>query len=224
MQPVYKTRGELLDILLDRLGFGGVGAAAGNFVPYAGDLLVEAQEQMFEALPNRLRRRFFTFNTGVGQVWYDIPTSCDVDRIEKFEVQVNELWIPVRYGITSAHDDDAETQSYPVRYQFEFNTSTSRTQIRVSPEPDDIYPMRIFSEITLGDFAANNDYCSIDYRLILLYAIAYGKAHLGRRDAQTAMDALTFRLRQLKGNQHQGKRYIRGRGHEQDPTPKPKVV
>lgn len=223
MQPTYKTRGQLLDILLDRLGFGGLGAAAGSFAPYAGDLLVEAQEQMFEALPNRLRRRYFEITTGVGQVWYDIPSGCDADRIEKFEVQVNGYWLPVRYGITSAHDDVVDYQDYPVRYQLEYNPVAAKTQIRVSPEPDVAYLVRIYSEIVPGDFVADGDLCSIDYRLILLYAIAHGKAHLGRSDAQQAMDALNFRLRELKSNQHQGKRYIRGHV-ERDPMPKPKVV
>lgn len=224
MEPVYKTRGELLDTLLDRLGFGGLGAAAGNFVPYAGDLLVEAQEQMLEALPNRLRRRYFEFTTSAGQVWYDIPSGCDVDSIEKFEVQVNEYWLPVHYGISSAHDDVADFQDYPRRYQLEYNPTTESTQIRLSPEPDQARPIRIYSTITAGNFAADGDYCVVDYRLILLYAVAYGKAHLGRSDAKTAMDALNFRLRKLKANQHQGKRYVRGDHGNRDPIPKPRVV
>ena len=51
MKPVYKTKGDLRSKLLIRLGFGGLGASAGNYVPMADELLEEANEEIFEALP-----------------------------------------------------------------------------------------------------------------------------------------------------------------------------
>ena len=221
--PTYKTRGDLRDTLLDRLGFGGLGAAAGNFVPMANDLLTEGQEQMMELIDNRHRRGYFEITTAVGQEWYDIPNTLDTEKVESFEVQINGYWYPVKYGITKEHDNVKDTRNYPYRYQLEYNPVTAKTQYRISPEPDAIYTMRVLSELVPGDFTADGHYCSIDYRLILLYAIAYGKSHLGRADKQDAMDALNFRIKKLKSNQHQGKRYIRGKSPRQAMA-KPTVV
>lgn len=223
MQPTYKTKGQLLDILLDRCGYGGIGAAAGNFVPYANDLLVEAQEQMFERLRNDLRKQDFFITLNSGQVRADIPTNCNVDEIECVEVLVDGYWIPVEYGIETWHDNIASVTSHPARYEINYNPDLLKSQFEFTPTPGKEYSIRVKSELTIGPFAADSDYCSIDYRLVLLYAIAYAKSHLGRADKQEAVDALNFRLRELRANQHGAKRYIRGRKNR-PAQPKPVVV
>lgn len=226
MEPVYMTKGELRSRLLKRLGYGGLGASAGNMVPYADDLLDEAQEQMYEALPNRLRVRDFDFTLSAGQLRKDVPHNCDVDRIQHVRVKYAGYWVPVDEGITYAHDSVVDTTSYPKRYEINYNpeNGVGKHQIEFWPEPDADYPIRVVSEIKLGPFVEDGHFCSIDYRLLLLYAVAHGKAHLGRRDASQAMDALTYRLFKLRGNQHQGKRYIRSRGKAREVLTKPRVV
>ena len=73
--PSYLTKGELRDKLLIRLGYGGLGAAAGMFVPMADDLLEEAQEQLFQVFTDEKGVRDFEFTTGLNQRWYDIPDT-----------------------------------------------------------------------------------------------------------------------------------------------------
>jgi hypothetical protein len=116
-----------------------------------------------------------------------------------------------------------DTESYPSRYDLKYNTVTSRAQIEIWPKPDAVYPISIEGQLQVSAFVADGDKSSMDYRLILLYAIAFGKAHLGRKDAKSAMDAWTTRLHQIVGNQHGTRRYIRGQ-HEAVPEPKPRVV
>jgi len=59
MKPIFKTKGDLRSTLLTRLGYGGLGASAGNYVSMANDLLDEAQEEIFDVLPNRYRVQDF---------------------------------------------------------------------------------------------------------------------------------------------------------------------
>jgi len=103
MKPVYKTKGDLRSKLLIRLGFGGLGAAGGNYVPMTDDLMEEAQEEIFEALPNRYRVRDFDFTLGLAQQWADIPTGCEADNIKEMRVYYAGYWHPVTEGIDYAN-------------------------------------------------------------------------------------------------------------------------
>lgn len=209
--PVYLTKGELRSKLLIRLGFGGLGAAAGNFVPMTDDLLEEAQDQLFELLPDEKRFREWGMNTVVGQRWYDIPAECDIDNITSVAVfWQNQVWRELDRGIDISHDSDFnDFDDDPYRYDIRYNPTTGKTQIELWPKPDAVYQWKIEGRLQIGTFVADTDRASFDSRLILLYAIAMGKAHLKRPDAQIAMDAWNLRLKQLQGNQHGTKRYLR---------------
>ena len=84
-----------------------------------------------------------------------------------------------------------------------------KTRIEIWPKPDDNYLMKIEGPMVIGPFVADGDRASFDSRLILLYAVAYGKAHLNRQDAKSAMDAWTLRLSKIKANQHGTREYVR---------------
>lgn len=221
---VRKTRGEIRSKVLSRIGFGGLGASAGNAVPWLDDLLDEAQEQLFEMLPQRLRERYWDITLSAGQEWYDLPTDCDPDRIEWVQVQVAGYWTPIVEGITPGMDSVKDTTSWPLAYELRHNPDTGRYQLIVSPLPDQTYPLRIRGEMKIGEFNSDDDLSSLDYRLIVLYATAYGKAHLNRPDKKEAMDALVARLRELKAAQHTGKRYIRRLKPAVPLLAKPRVV
>lgn len=226
-EPVYLTKGELRDKLLIRLGYGGLGAAAGAFVPMADDLLEEAQEMLYELLKDEKQFREWTFSTGSGQRWYDIPSTCNIDHIDYVAVLDGEEWRCLHRGIDLAHDsvyDDIEEEPY--RYDIRYNDSTGKTQIELWPKPGGVYSMKIEGQFEPTAFVADGDRASFDSRLILQYAVAYGKAHLNRPDAQNAMDAWTLRLKALRNNQHGTERYQRRNPNrpERQMRPKPRVV
>jgi len=224
--PVYLTRGQIRQRCLNRLGFGGLGAAAGKFVPYLDDLLDEAQEQIYEFLPDEKRKTKFEFNTVIvpnPETWYDIPANLNPEHIDEVNVKVNDYWIPVHQGITQYHDSLTELQTYPRRYELKYNSDTGKAQIEIWPQPDAVYPISIEGQLQLEAFVADGDKCSMDYRLIVMYCVAYGKAHLNRPDKTDAMNALNLRLKALRGNQHGNERYIRGQ-RVREPDPKPRVV
>ena len=226
--PVYETKGTIKAEVLARCGYGGLGAAAGNFVPYIDSLIVEAQEQIFELLTDEKRKQEFLFSTVIvpaPEVFYDVPGSMDLEQIDYVGVFIVNQWVPVTQGIFLAHDSVNEVQTYPRKYQILLNPVVGYTQIKLWPEPDAVYPLKIRAITQNGPFVNDGDYCSVDPRLIKLYAIAFGKAHLGRKDAQLAMDAWSSRLKILRANQHGNERYIRGRSDDADSAdPRPKVV
>jgi hypothetical protein len=84
--PIYKTKGELRSELLIALGYGGLGAAAGAFVPRADYLLEQAQENLYRHMPDQKRIRHWDLNTGINQQFYDFPLDCDPDRISELSV------------------------------------------------------------------------------------------------------------------------------------------
>lgn len=358
--PTYKTKGEIRSILMSRLGYGGLGAAASNFVPFADDLLEEAQEQIFILMPDEKRVREWQFTTGLDQQWYDFPADCDIDRIINVAAMFGQTWIPMHRGIDLYHDSlidnmdyypqrwDIRVRSWPVNdgselqangnmattdtsasgteaggwlwasshwsisggklnclfsgdpvtsrtlsipghtydisytigtaaaYGVTFGGSTTDTSGVVLPkttgthsvtvkaitttslvfnapftttvdnvsikdvsdataaedhEQMEIWPidanvrytMKIEGYMKLAPFVADADRATIDDRLVLLYAEAYGKAHLNRPDAQLRMQSLNKRLSILRGQQHNGTRYVRGE-KEPDPLPTPIVV
>lgn len=104
------------------------------------------------------------------------------------------------------------------------NTSNIRTQIELWPvDSDNNYPWKIEGYIKLAPFVDDNDRATIDDDLILLYAEAFGKAHLNKPDAGVVMAQLRERLRLLRGQQHGNQRYIRGE-KTPDPMPRPIVI
>jgi hypothetical protein len=225
--PTYLTKGELRAKLLIRLGYGGLGAGAGLFVPVADDLLEEAQEQLFVVFRDQKRIRTWDDTLGVSQRWIDIPATCDVEKITGVYAWVNEMWLPLTPGIDYSDDtvyDD--TVSHPQKYDIRYNPTTSKTQFEIWPKSDQSYTIRVEGQMQMAAFVADGDRASFDHRLILLYAIAYGKAHLGKADAKSAMDAWTIRLRTLKADQHGLTRYIRQNPRNPEtPTPaQPRVV
>ncbi len=224
MKPVYKTKGELRSKLLIRLGYGGLGAAAGNYVSMADDLLENAQEEIFEILPNRYRVRDFDKTLGIGQQWLSIPDGCEADEIHEIRVYYAGYWHPLVEGINYAHDSVADTTSYPQRYEISYNPTTEKAQIEFWPDTDAEYQIRINAEMALTAFEADADLCCVDYRLLLLHAIAYGKSHLNKPDKDDAMRAWMTRRKKLVGNQHKGKRYIRGQIKNREVLAKPVVI
>lgn len=348
--PLYLTKGELRAKLLTRLGYGGIGAAAGKFVPMADELLEEAQAILFQIFTDEKGVREWEFNTGIKQRWYDIPDTCDIDRILGIYAQQNgDFWRPLKRGIDASHDsdyDDIEDCPYRydirarqfnagkdvivngdfssatgwfwlstdwqvsggkatclsagtissivllqagVQYEVTYTIETSpcffvsvggsltdiygttlpvsvgthtvqvvaasstyaiqvyanaagpqldnisikptlsdsvKTQIEFWPKPDAVYPVKIEGPMVVSPFVADGDRASFDTHLILLYAVAYGKAHLNKPDAKASMDAWTAFLSKHKGNQHGTRKYVR-RNHntpERVVQARPKVV
>lgn len=226
--PLYLTKGELRSKLLTRLGYGGIGAAAGMFVPMADDLLEEAQEQLFQAFTDEHGVREWDLVTSAGQRWYDIPDTCDIDQIEGMWAQKDGVeWVPMFRGVNAGHDSHYEdTYDYPQRFDLEYNPATSKVQIEIWPKADAAYAMRLKGPMVLRPFVQDGHRASFDSRLILLYAIAYGKAHLGKADAKVAMDAWNFRFKLIKANQHGTRVYVRRNPNkpEREVLSRPKVV
>lgn len=226
--PVYLTKGELRSKLLIRLGYGGLGSAAGAFVPMADDLLEAAQEEIFELLPTKDRMRTWDFTTGAGQRWYDIPSDCDYTKITDFNALDGTEWRPVLEGIGPQHDSVyADTIDTPRRYDIRYNAATTQAQIEIWPYQEGGDTFRIEGLMTPNVFTADGHRAVVDSRLLLLHAIAYGKAHLKRHDAADAMKAWERRKGLMKAAQHGLAEYVRENPSRRDDRmvrAKPRVV
>ncbi len=222
--PVYKTKGDIRSKLLIRLGYGGLGAAAGPFVPKADEFLDTAQDEIYEMIKDQGRTSYWDLTIGVAQQWEDVPSNMDPQGVTSVSVWYQDDWLPMIKGIGIAEDsiyDDIPGE--PLRWDYKYNQATGKAQIEIWPKTDAIYTVRLESELVPADFVADGDYCSVDFMLLLLHATAYGKADLNKPDAGIAMAAWDRRKNQIKARQHNAKRYIRGE-KKPDPIAKPKLA
>lgn len=230
--PVYPTKGELRDELLIRLGYGGLGSAAANFVPMADVLLEEAQAMLYEIFTDDKGVREWDGNIGTAQRWVDIPAELDIDKMQgiwvKWGGSTEDDWYPLRRGIEYHHDSDYDDhEDHPQRYDIRYNPTAGKAQIEIWPKTDQVYPYKIEGHMEVSDFVADSDRASFPKYMVLLYAEAYGKAHLNKRDAKVVMDRWETFLKKRRAKQHNGNTYIRKTQRElrrDHVPPRPKVI
>ncbi len=223
MADRFESLGDIRAAVLTRTGFGGQGSAAGPIINVVDEYINDGYDVLFDLYDVRGRNQDFFFTTNQSQEWYDIPSGLDVDKIDSMAVKFSNIYIPMTEFITIDHESVAEIQNYPQRYDVRYNSSTAKTQIKVWPQPNASYTVKIRGYIDKAELIQDADIAYVDATMLKKYATAHTKKHLNRPDADAAMQSLNARIRQVKANQHGRKRYIRGKKYTR-PLPKPVVV
>ncbi len=208
----YRTLGELLTELKARLGFVAQGPASNNNSPILTSFLQEGHDFIYGELnPSPMKKRT-VISLEPGSTLYDWHNDLEDENIDPGTVTAVLLKVseqdrrPMRQGITELHR--AETaRSHPTRYD------TLNGQCEVWPTPDIAYDMVIEYLAPMPRFTQDEDRPAVPDRLILLYAIANGKAHYRHPDAKAAGETFARMLGTEKGKQHEGRRYIVGESH-----------
>jgi hypothetical protein len=189
-------------------------ATIGN-TPALEDILTEANEYVFGELDN-------------SRPWQSTLTLVASDRIYPFvsdagltiaRGSVQSVWIeqgdssrvPLSQGISHAQRADTDLRTIPERYDTTMTGGTDDVglfQVEFWPTPDDAYVVHIDHNRVLSRFSASADLPSAPARLVLAYAIAMGKAHLGQPDADTVGQAFKNMLGQEKDKQRENRRFI----------------
>lgn len=187
----FQTLGELRSTLARRLGFGAQGSAGINS-GLLDSFLQSAQAQLWAQFEWRHLIKYDAKDTGVGQTLYDWATDCDPNRpLRDIAIYDGTRWVPMHEGIEWSHRSD-DTQSQPCRYE-------RYAQMEVWPAPDAVYSMRRYYVAVCARFTQDNDRASIEDDLVLLHALATGKAHYKQADAQIYSQQLSVMLEKLKG-------------------------
>jgi hypothetical protein len=213
----YRTLGDLRATLRARLGFGAQGSSGGANQVLLDSFLQNAQVQLYWLQDWRHLIESADFTTGVGQTLHDFPAGCERDRrVMKIEVEHAGQWVRICEGITTAMRSTVTSQSVPARFE-------RFAQLELYPQADAAYTVRVWYVRDLGAFVEDDDPATLDDQMILLHAIANGKAHYRHPDAQVYEGQLNTLLSGIRGQSFSTDGVYR-RGVAQEPERKPALL
>lgn len=221
----FRTLGALRADLLARLGMGGMGASGGANQTLMDALLRDAQLQLYRKQDWKHLHDYLDITTGVGQNLYDFPATGTMDpttgctnykRILRVETNVSGQFVPIREGITTAMWSTMETKSQPQRYE-------RFKQIMVYPKADAAYTLRVWFVADMLPLTEDAHVCTLDDEMVLLHAVANGKAHYRQPDAQVYSDQLKDLLGHVRSQSFTADGVVR-RANEEPIERKPAVL
>jgi hypothetical protein len=204
--PPQQTFATMLATLRSRCG---LHATLGN-APALNDILTEANDYVYAQLDDGLpMTSIITLAANVSEYPWD---SNEAEPIARGSVQT--VWIeqgdservPLPQGINHAMRADQSLRDIPQRYDSRYVDGIFT--LEVWPIPDQTYRIFIDHNRVLTRFTQATDKPSCPSRLVLGYAIALGKAHYGKGDADTAGQSFKTMLYKAKVAQKENRRYL----------------
>lgn len=189
----YRSLDDLRAELCARLGMAAMGASGGANQAIFDSFLRNAQAQLYRMQDWKHLIAYEEKTLGVDQNLLDYPDDCARDqRILKVETVYNGQWRELREGIRTEDWNTMDVLSFPSQYE-------RYEQVLIYPKADQTYTVRFWYVKDLGRFTENGDRASLDDDMILLHAIANGKAHYRQPDAQAYQGQLNTLLGSLRG-------------------------
>jgi hypothetical protein len=183
--------------------------------PALEDILQEANEYVFNQLHDaRPWRSELSLTANVSEYAFVTDGGLQVAR-----GSVREVWIEqgdssrvaLPQGISQVDRADTALRAIPCKYDTTMTGGTDdagQFRLEVWPTPDQAYTLHLEHERVLSQFESGTDKPSAPARLVLTYAIAMGKAHLGHADAETAGQAFKNMLADERDKQRENRRFI----------------
>lgn len=207
IQTRYRTLGELLTELKARLGFVAQGPGSSANHPILTSFLQEGHDFITSELGVQYAKKSAVITLEPGSTLYDWHNDAEDEDIDPG--RVSSVWlvlgpnnrIELKQGITQG-DRALIQRVYPTRYD------TTNGQMEVWPTPEQNYDVIVDYVPNAPRFTQSSDRPGVNDRLILLYAIANGKAHYRHPDAQAAGTTFANMLKAEKGRQHENRRYV----------------
>lgn len=204
--PPAQTYQTMLQKLRSRCG---LHATLGN-APALDDILTSANDYVFAQLDEGLPvTSILTLAANVPEYPW---VSDDGETIARGSVQ--SVWIeqgdtervPLPQGINHAMRADQALRAIPERYDSRF--VDGEWSLEVWPVPDQPYRLLIDHNRVLTRFTQPTDKPSAPARLVLEYAVAMGKAHYGKSDAQVVGQSFRTMLYKEKLSQKENRRFV----------------
>jgi hypothetical protein len=178
--------------------------------PALNDILTEAHEYVYQQLDDGypvISTMSLVANTEI------YPFMGD-DAVPIARGSVQEIWIvqgntdrqPLSQGINHSDRADPSLRDIPCKWDSRFVNEV--WSMEVWPTPDQAYLLYVDNHRILTKFNDAADMPSVNYRLVLGYAIAMGKAHYSKPDAEVAGQAFKTMLSKEKYLQKENRRFI----------------
>ena len=204
-----KTFGQLYAELQDRLGLVRQGRAANKAKSLLRSFLQEAHEFCFRSLEPATAKKRTTIQIEPGSCLYDYQNDIEIEDIHP--AMILSVWLKnseedrryMTQGITEI-DRSRTEKAEPYRWD------TLNGQIEIWPVPDKSYEMVVEYIAQPTRFSQDSDLCSVNSRLVFLYALAAAQTHYRRPEAQSTEKRFNALMLKEKAAQHQNKRYFVG--------------
>jgi hypothetical protein len=205
LDPRARTLSAIRNDIVVRLGYSANTVLPPGMQTLVDSFINDANEQLYERYPVMRLERWWTWQTQVGQKFYDVPIDCtkylDTRHITGAWLQDDDAWFPLVAGINPLLFNQVYLslpQYYEVRDVFE-----------LWPVPDKAtYLFHIKGKIGPALMVADDDLTTVDARPVFLFALANAKAHYQQPDASRYDRQLEIMIGKLTGGSHYSKRYI----------------
>lgn len=197
----YRSLGALRTLLRARLGFAAQGASGGANQVLLDSFLQNAQFQLYRMQDWRHLTDYQDKSLGVGQNLIDYPSQGTMastntagrdKRVLRVESPIAGQYVKLDEGISTDMWSTMDTPSNPQRFE-------RFAQILVYPKANQVYTLRVWFIADLLPFVEDNDVATLDDEMILLHAIATGKAHYRHPDAKVYEGQLDALLASVRG-------------------------
>lgn len=177
------------------------------------DILTEAHEFVYSQLDDGFP---MTSTVSLLPNVATYPWAADIDAVPIARGSVQAVWIaqgsqerlPLLQGINHAMRALSDTRSVPTHYDDRYAGDPAVFTLEVWPTPDAAYTLYVDHERVLTKFDSSADVPSAPYRLVLGYAIAMGKAHYKKPDADAAGQAFRTNLYKQKVKNKENRRFF----------------
>jgi hypothetical protein len=179
------------------------GAAVISFAkPILDSFLQRAQEALYEVGEWKHLRASAVIDVADGSIWYDLPTDCNLERIEGVWILSWGAWLALREGI-SVQQRNFSAPADPCRYEIRWNADAVnpswKVQIELHPEPIVDSKLRIEYVRSLLPFTEDSHVASIPTGPLFLHALTNAKLHYRQPDGPQYAQQLEAMLLDLKG-------------------------
>lgn len=197
MRPNEKTLDELRTSLATSLGFGAMAGTISLQIPILTQFLQQAQSQLWHDLRhlNSLDRRVERV-LGANQAVLDMPEDLDVGMLRGVYVKDGTRWVKLFHGLPDEYDESY--QAMPTRYGINARHNHDYMQVEFYPVPLEPVPVRMAYKAHPRRFTQNDDRASVPSDLLLVLAVAMGKAHYRQPDVQMHTSRFENMLRSVK--------------------------
>jgi hypothetical protein len=174
-----------------------------NMVPLMKQTLSDTQERLYDEFDWPFLRITAAKTMAAGQRHYDIPTTLNLERIQKVDIRHGDKWLPVERGITLDHynasDSDEDVRSDPVT-RWEVKDTGSGEQSEVWPVPaSDGAELRFTGIRKLAPLVNTSDIADLDDQIIVCFAAGELLGGAKNPEAQLKFAQGKKRLETLQG-------------------------
>ena len=197
-------------------GYSTLAAHGVNQLEHLKHLLIRQQRLLHEGYDWPFLQKDFDKDLVIGVDSYSYPDGLDFNRVNYLSAKVGTIWQPVGYGIgpseQSIYNSEDGQRGWPIRRWMA--DADDMGAFRVWPLPSQTGTIRFRGQAVLKPFLADDDVCTLDSDMIVLFVAAELLARSKQEDAPQKLEKAQQLERRLRLRQEANKKspFVMGGG------------